>query len=306
MEHLVATQPRIGIVGFGAMGAAMARNLQCRQYAVAVRDINPQAQTLAQQQGLETAASPAALAVVVDVIAVVVVNAAQTADVLFGTPGCPGIVEGSRPGQTVLLCSTIAPDDAIAFASRLAALGLCVIDAPISGGPARALAGEMSMMLAGPSWALLALEPLLSDLAKYRFQLGDAVGDASKAKLVNNLLAGIHLAAAAEAMALGVQVGLAPHTIFDIVCASSGHSWIFQDRMARAIADDFSPRAAVSVLTKDLGLATALATAHQAHTPLGAVALAQFKQTVAHGWADLDDAALLKTYLAQNALSDQV
>ncbi len=290
--------PRIGIIGFGAMGAAMARNLQARHYAVSVRDIRPEAQVEAQACGMAVAASPAELAAGVDVLAVVVVNAAQIADVLYGTPDCPGVRAGSRPGQTVLLCSTIAPDDTIGFAQGLEAAGVVVIDAPISGGPARALSGAMSMMLAGPPAALQALEGLLADLAQNRFHLGAKTGDAAKAKLVNNLLAGINLAAGAEALALGMRLGLAPQTIFDIVTASSGNSWIFQDRMARAIADDFAPRAAAPVLTKDLGLAVALAATVQAATPLGAVAHARFQDTVAGGWAALDDAAILKTYLS--------
>jgi 3-hydroxyisobutyrate dehydrogenase len=279
------------------MGAAMARNLQARHYAVTVRDISPEVQAQAQAWGMAVTASPAELAAAVEVIAIVVVNAAQIADVLFGTADCPGVVAGARPGQIVLLCSTIAPDDTIAFADKLAARGLVVLDAPISGGPARALTGEMSMMLAGPQAALQAINALLADLAKNRFHLGAKVGDAARAKLVNNLLAGINLAAGAEALALGIRLGLEPQTIFDIVSASSGNSWIFQDRMARAIQDDFVPRAAVPVLTKDLGLAVALAASVQALTPLGAVAHAKFQETVAQGWAALDDAAILKTYL---------
>jgi 3-hydroxyisobutyrate dehydrogenase-like beta-hydroxyacid dehydrogenase len=279
------------------MGSAMARNLQARHYAVTVRDILPQVQDQALKWGMAVTTSPAELAACVDVIAVVVVNAAQIADVLYGTPDCPGVVAGARLGQIVLLCSTIAPDDTTAFADKLAASGLVVLDAPISGGPARALTGEMSMMLAGPEASLQAIDTLLADLAKNRFHLGARVGDAARAKLVNNLLAGINLAAGAEALALGIRLGLEPQTIFDIVSASSGNSWIFQDRMARAVHDDFVPRAAVTVLTKDLGLAVALAASVQAQTPLGAVAHAKFQETVAGGWAALDDAAILKTYL---------
>jgi 3-hydroxyisobutyrate dehydrogenase len=200
----------------------------------------------------------------------------------------------------VLLCSTIAPDDTIGFAEKLAEHGLVAVDAPISGGPARALSGEMSMMLAGPQTAWASIDSLLADLAKSRFHLGAKVGDAAKAKLVNNLLAGINLAAGAEALALGIRLGLEPQTIFDIISASSGNSWIFQDRMGRAIQDDFAPRAAAPVLTKDLGLAVALAATVQAATPLGAVAHARFQETVARGWAALDDAAILKTYLHNN------
>ena len=297
MTHSPTSRLRVGIVGFGAMGAAMARNLQTRHHAVTVRDIRSEAQNQALALGMAVAASPAELAAAVEVIAIVVVNAAQIADVLFGTPDCPGIVSGSRAGQIVLLCSTIAPGDTIAFAEKLAASGLVVLDAPISGGPARALSGAMSMMLAGPQSVLDSLDGLLADLAQSRFHLGEKVGDAAKAKLVNNLLAGINLAAGAEALALGVRLGLEPQKIFDIVSASSGNSWVFQDRMARAIRDDFVPRAAAPVLTKDLGLAVALAATVHAQTPLGEVAHAKFQETVARGWAALDDAAILKTYL---------
>lgn len=298
MEKPPACLPRVGLIGFGAMGSAMARNLQARGYALSVRDIRPEAQQEAAHAGMAVTESPAALATAVDVIAIVVVNAAQIADVLSGTPDCPGVLAGGRPGQTVLLCSTIAPQDAMRFAERLEASGLVVIDAPISGGPARALSGAMSMMLAGPQDSLDAIATLLADLAQHRFLLGAKVGDAAKAKLVNNLLAGINLAAGAEALALGTRLGLEPQKIFDIITASSGNSWIFQDRMGRAIQDDFFPRAAAPVLTKDLGLAVALAATVQAPTPLGAVAHAKFQETVARGWAALDDAAILKTYLA--------
>ncbi len=300
MANSPKSHPRVGIIGIGAMGWAMARNLFSRQYQVTVRDIRPDAQSQAAGWGMRVAESPASLAGAVDIVAIVVVNAAQIAEVLLGTPDCLGLLEGGKPEQIVLLCSTISPDSTISFAKQLAVRGIIAIDAPISGGPARALTGDMSMMLAGPQAALESLDGLLADFAKHRFHLGATVGDASKAKLVNNLLAGINLAASAEAMAFGMQLGLAPQTIFDIVSASSGNSWIFQDRMARAIQDDFAPRAAAPVLTKDLGLATALAKTVNAKTPLGDAAYARFSETIDQGWADLDDAAILKTYLSKN------
>lgn len=300
MANTLTASSHVGIIGIGAMGAAMARNLHSRHFKVTVNDIRPEAHQQALEWGLGVATSPAALAAVVDVVVIVVVNAAQIADVLLGAPGRPGVLEGSKPGQSVLLCSTISPDDTIALAEKISPAGLLVMDAPISGGPARALSGEMSMMLAGAADTLESANVVLDALAKHRFYLGAKIGDASKAKLVNNLLAGINLAASAEAMALGVQLGLAPQTIFDIVSASSGNSWVFADRMARAIREDFVPRAAAPVLTKDLGLATTLADSVGAQTPLGDVAYATFQETLARGWAALDDAAILKTYLAKN------
>jgi 3-hydroxyisobutyrate dehydrogenase-like beta-hydroxyacid dehydrogenase len=157
----------------------------------------------------------------------------------------------------------------------------------------------MSMMLAGDPSLLASLEPLFADLADKRFHISADMGDGAKAKLVNNLLAGINLVACAEALALAIKLGLDAQKIFKLIEASSGSSWIFQDRMARALADDFAPRAAAHILTKDVGLATAMAAGIGAPTPLGEVALAHFKETLALGWGELDDAAVIKTYLAQ-------
>jgi 3-hydroxyisobutyrate dehydrogenase len=265
-------------------------------YAVSVRDVRSEAEQQAQAEGMQVCTSPASLAALVDVVLVVVVDAGQIEAVLFGTPDCPGLVQ-SGAAPLVLLCSTIAPQDSVQLAQRLAGHGVATLDAPISGGPARAQDGSMSMMLAGAPALLQQWAPLLEDLAARRFYLGAQVGDASKAKLVNNLLAGINLVAGAEALSLGIKLGLERQTIFDLIAASSGSSWVFQDRMARAIADDFAPRAAAPILTKDMGLATQLAASIQHATPLGDVALQKFRDTLDQGWAALDDAAVIKTYL---------
>ena len=239
--------------------------------------------------------SPRTLAAQADIAIVVVVNAEQVDAVLFGADG---VIHAAGGAKTVMPCSTIAPQDTVRCAERLAAHGLATIDAPISGGPARALAGSMSMMLAAPAGTLAPWQPLLADLAGKRFVVSETIGDAAKAKLVNNLLAGVNLVAGAEALALAARLGLDPRAMFEIINASSGASWIFEDRMARALAQDYSPaRAAAHILTKDVGLATALAASVAHPTPLGDAALARLRETVERGWAELDDAAVIKTYL---------
>jgi len=283
----------IGLIGIGAMGMAMARNLHARGYAVHARDIRDAAQAQARAGGLTAHDSPRALAQRADLVAIVVVNAEQIDAVLFAPDG---VVQASPRPRTVMLCSTIAPQDTIRFAERLAGHGIATIDAPISGGPARAADGTMSMMLAAPAAVLAPWQPVLADLAARRFVVGERIGDAAKAKLVNNLLAGINLVAGAEALALAEKIGLDAKTAFDIIAASSGASWAFEDRMARALADDFEPRAAAHILTKDMTLATALAAAVGHATPLGDAALAKFRETLARGWSELDDAAVIKTY----------
>lgn len=285
---------KVGLIGVGAMGMAMALNLHARGWSIGTRDVRVEADAQAQAAGLQVFASPQALASKVDVVIVVVVNAAQIEKVLFAPDG---VVRAERGAKTVLLCSTIAPQDTVHFAERLAGYGIATIDAPISGGPARALAGTMSTMLAAPASVLAPWQALLEDLADKRFVISQVIGDAAKAKLINNLLAGINLVAGAEALALAGKIGLDPRAMFEVICASSGSSWVFQDRMARALDQDYSPpRAAAHILTKDVGLATVLAASVDHATPLGDAALARLRQTVAQGWAELDDAAVIKTY----------
>jgi L-threonate 2-dehydrogenase len=292
---MMNTDIKIGIIGIGAMGMAMAKNLHRRGFAVSVRDIRMEAEQEARECGMRVCASPAELAGETELVIVVVVNAQQIDEVLFGAHG---LAQADARGRTVMLCSTIAPEDTIRFAQRLAGHGVAVIDAPISGGPARAEAGTMSMMLAADDALLDRYEAVLAALSDKRFRISAIVGDGAKTKLVNNLLAGINLVAGAEALALGMKIGLDPHKLFDVICASSGTSWIFQDRMARALQEDFVPRAFAHILTKDVTLATAMADGAHVETPLGDAALAVFKRTVEQGWAGLDDAAVLKTYLS--------
>lgn len=284
----------VGVIGIGAMGMGIAKNLQRRGFSMAVRDIRPEAQKEASALGMQACDSSAALGRLAEVAIVVVVNAQQIEDVLFGVDG---LTQPGAKTRTVLLCSTIAPEDSIRIAQQLAARGVAAVDAPISGGPAKAEAGTMSMMIAGDAAVLAAIAPLLEAMAEKRFVLGATHGDAAKAKLVNNLLAGINLVAGAEALALGMKIGLDPQQVFEIIRASSGNSWVFEDRMARALRDDYAPRAFAHILTKDVTLATGMAHAAGHATPLGDAALQKYRETLERGWSELDDAAVLKTYL---------
>lgn len=275
------------------MGMGIAKNLHRHGFSLCVRDIRPEAEEEARSLGISACASSAALGRQADVAVVVVVNAQQIDEVLFGADG---LAQPDARARTVLLCSTIAPQDSMRIAGRLAQHGIAAIDAPISGGPARAESGAMSMMIAGDAATIAGCEALLAAMAAKRFAVSDSIGDAAKAKLVNNLLAGINLVAGAEALALAMKIGLDPHKMFEIIRASSGNSWVFEDRMARALDGDFAPRAYAHILTKDVTLATGMAAAADYPTPLGDAALAQFRETLRRGWSELDDAAVLKTY----------
>jgi 3-hydroxyisobutyrate dehydrogenase len=289
----MATQASIGIVGIGAMGLPMARQLQRRGHAPLVRDIEPQAVAAAAAAGLVACGSAAELAARCDTILVVVVDAPQIDDVLFGAGG---VVQAAR-AQTVVLCSTIGPDDTERCATRLAAHGIATLDAPISGGPARAADGTLSMMVAGDPAIVARCEPVLRLLASSLHGVGERVGDAARVKLVNNLLAGIHLAAGAEALALGTRLGLDPRLLLQVINASSGASWVVADRMARALAGDTEPRARTRILTKDIGLALRMAQDAGVATPIGQAALAVFDAAVRGGFGDADDASVITSRL---------
>jgi len=280
----------VGLIGAGNMGSAMMQRLLDQGWAVAVCDIDPAVQRRALAEGATLADSPASLAVRCESLMVAVVDAAQAEQVLFGDQGA---AEQLSKGSTVLLCPTLGPDQVEAIAARLVALGLHCIDSPTSGGPARARAGEMSLMLAAPAAVLAQHEALLGVLSSKRFVISERPGDAARTKLVNNLLAAINLAGAAEVLALAERLGLDGGQTLDVIEQSSGQSWIGSDRMRRALAGDLVPRAHTSLLRKDSALALRAAQLQGFDAPLGAQAAALFERACQEGLAGLDDGCLL-------------
>jgi L-threonate 2-dehydrogenase len=284
---------RIGVIGAGVMGMGMAVCAQRAGHVVHVRDIDPQRESIARSHGLILHSSAASLAASCDVCLIVVVDAAQIDTVLSAQDG---LLSRLSPGTIVAICSTIAPTDTTRFADRVLAAGGRFVDAPISGGPVRAENGTMSMMLAAPADTLADIASLVQALCSRHFIIGTEPGAAAKAKLVNNLMAGINLAAGAEALALAAALGLDPHQMRELISVSSGQSWMFDDRMPRALDGDYEPRAQSHVLTKDLTLANMAASAIGLDLPMGAVARDLLRQTCEGGWRHEDDAAMYKYY----------
>jgi 3-hydroxyisobutyrate dehydrogenase len=281
----------VGVVGIGNMGLAMALRLQERGFSVRVRDIDPEREALAGCEGMTSLPTPAALAAACHCVIVAVVDAAQTEAVLFGRDG---VASAATPGLCLMLCPTIAPADTERFARCLGERGIDCIDAPMSGGPARARSGEMSLMVACADAVFERHRELVEALSNRLFRLGERLGDGARVKLVNNLLAGINLAGAAEALALAERVGLDAARTLDVIEQSSGQSWIGSDRLRRAIAGDLAPRAHTTLLNKDTHLALRMAAEAGVETPLGAQAAALFARACDSGWAGFDDASLFE------------
>jgi putative dehydrogenase len=283
----------VGIVGVGNMGGGMAHRLLACGWQVQACDLVAAKVQALVRQGARAAATPRDAAQGAAALIVCVVDAAQSQEVLFGAEGAAAAL---APGRPVLLCPTIAPQEVEALAARLAEGGLAAIDAPMSGGPARARDGSMSLMVACPDPVFEANRALLETLSSKVFRVGERIGDGARTKLVNNLLAAINLAGAAEALALAERLGLDLARTLDVIEQSSGQSWIGSDRMRRAIAGDYAPRAHVTLLQKDSGLALAAARAAGFAGSLGPVAHEAFNRAAATGDADLDDAALLRLF----------
>jgi 3-hydroxyisobutyrate dehydrogenase len=292
----------IGVIGAGNMGLPMVKALRRAGFDVVARDLRPAAEAAALAAGSRLAGSARELAAQCELILVVVVDAGEIEDALFRE--AEPAAAGWQAGTVVALCSTIGPEDAERLAARIESAGAAALDAPVSGGPLRAEAGQLSMMLAGEEAVLARAETVLAVLADKRFRISARPGDGARMKLVNNLLAGINLAAGAEVLAMGRHLGLDPELMLAVVGASSGQSWIVAERMPRAFAGDFAPRAHARILHKDIGLGLAMAAAAGCDASFGERALALFAETLERGWGAEDDAVLLKTAAAKIAGSE--
>ena len=284
---------RVGVIGLGAMGAGMAGSLRRAGHEVHVVDVRPAvAQAFAAKGGV-ACESPAALARHCGVIVSVVVNAAQTEAVLFGEGGCAAAM---KPGSVFVMCSTVDPAWSAALERRLDPLGILYLDAPISGGAAKAASGQITMMTAGRPQAYEKCGAILEAMAAKVYRLGGEAGAGSKVKIINQLLAGVHIAAAAEAMALGLREGVDPAALYEVITHSAGNSWMFENRMAHVLAGDYTPLSAVDIFVKDLGLVLDLARASKFPLPLSSTAHQMFMQASSAGFAREDDSAVIKIF----------
>ena len=285
---------RVGVIGTGAMGGGVVQSLVRAGFATLARDIRREAQDLAVRHGAMPAASAADLARSADAVVILVVDAGQVETVLFGADG----VTTAQPSPgIVLVSSTVDPAYVGDLAPRLAARGIALLDAPVSGGPAKAAAGTMTMMVSGDAEAYARMRPVLERITGRLFAVGPRAGDASTFKIVNNLLAAANLAAGAEALAIAQAAGLDLRRVSEIVTASSGASWIFGDRVPRALNGDYAPRAAATLLWKDVGIAESLAKRMGVDAPFTRLARSLFADTIAAGCGGEDDAVLVRRAL---------
>ncbi|SEO05654.1 L-threonate dehydrogenase [Pseudomonas sp. NFACC39-1] len=283
----------IGVVGLGSMGLGMARSLLRAGLPVWGYDIREDVRQAFSAEGGQPVSGLSDSAALSDLLFIVVVNAAQTEQLLFGAQG---IAARLRPGSVVIACATISAAAARRISERLAEHQVLMLDAPISGGAVRAEAGELTIMASGPEAAFERAQTALAAVAAKVYRLGEEAGQGSQIKLVNQLLAGVHIAAAAEAMAYGIRQGCDPEALYEVISHSAGNSWMFENRVPHLLAGDYRPRSAVDIFVKDLGLVLDSAQEAVFPLPLTASAHQMFKQASASGLGREDDIAVVKIF----------
>ncbi|MEM6944632.1 MAG: L-threonate dehydrogenase [Pseudomonadota bacterium] len=286
----------VAVIGLGSMGYGVALSCLRAGHRVWGADVMPEPvqrlQAEGGEQGTLTSAAPD-----LDAVAVVVLNAAQTLEVLFGEAG---VVPMMRAGSVVIGCSTVAPDVAREVETRCADHGVHFLDAPLSGGAAKAAEGKLTLMASGTSEAFAAAAPVLDAAAEKVFELGDAAGAGSAMKAVNQLLAGVHIAAMAEALTFGMTQGVAPKTFVDVISRCAGTSWMLENRAPHIVDGDYTPLSQINIWPKDLGIVLDIAKSVGFAAPITEAALQQYREAVAMGLGREDDAAVAKVY-ARNA-----
>jgi 3-hydroxyisobutyrate dehydrogenase len=283
----------IGFVGLGSMGLPMAKQLLAAGHTVYGFDVaKPQLDAFRDAGGLPKP-NPRAVADLVSLLILVVATAEQAEAALFGPDGGAAVL---GEGGVVVLHSTVPPPFTEKLASRLHDMGLDLLDAPISGGRVAAEAGTLTVMASGSEAAFAAAGPALEAMAKTVHRLGDKPGVGSTVKMINQHLAGVHIAAACEAMALGTAAGADPQTLYEVITGSAGNSWMFTNRVPHILERDFTPLSAVEIFVKDLGIVLETARNKRFPLPLAAIAHQQFLAAAAAGLGREDDSAVVKVY----------
>jgi putative dehydrogenase len=288
-----ANSPRVAVIGLGSMGFGMAAALLRAGLDVTGCDAVPAAVERFIAAGGRGTATPAEAASTADIVVSVVVNAAQTETILFGPDGA---VAAMPEGAVVVSSATMDPEIARSLAQRVAATGKLYLDAPISGGAQRAAEGALTILASGSRAAFARAKPALDAMAATLYDLGDEPGQGAAFKMINQLLAGVHIAAASEAIAFAARQNLDLRKVYEVITASAGNSWMFENRMPHVLDADYAPRSAVEIFVKDLGIVQDMARNARFPVPLAAAALQMFLATAASGMGRDDDASVARLY----------
>ena len=282
------------VVGLGSIGFGIAQSLIRAGYSVYGQDKNlKQQKRLIEEGGYDKNIPFNDLQAVI----IVVLNEKQTREIIFGQNG---ISEKLKKNSLIMVCTTVAPDFAKEMASSCNDKGLLYLDAPISGGSKKSAEGKLSYMISGSPKAFEVAKPILDCTSETVFEFGEHVGSGSAMKAVNQMLAGVHIAAMAEAITFGITQGIDPKRFLEVISKCAGTSWMLENRTPHIIDNDYSPKSSINIWPKDLGIVLDIAKNSNFSAPLTAAALQQFISAAGSGLGQEDDAAVAKIY-ARNA-----
>ncbi|HXT07679.1 MAG TPA: L-threonate dehydrogenase [Roseiarcus sp.] len=287
------TATKVAVIGLGAMGSGMAASLARAAFSVRGFDRRPEAMARLEEGGVTGAASAAEACAQADIVVLVVVNADQTEAALFGDDGVLG---ATKRGAVIVSSATMAPERARALATAVEGAGRLYLDAPISGGAARAAQGALTILVSGSRQAQSLAAPALDAMGAKIYDLGEEAGVAAAFKMVNQLLAGVHIAVACEAIVFAKKLGLDIAKVIEVVSSSAGNSWMFENRTPHVLEGDYRPRSAVNIFTKDLGIIADMSRSEKFPTPMASQALQMFLMTAAQGMGEEDDASVARLY----------
>jgi len=290
---------KIAFIGLGAMGRQMARNLVQRGFNVHGFDLNPAAVDYLQQAGGAVASSAAKATTTADAIILMVVNAAQAESVLFND----GALTAASKGAVVCLMATCPPKLVEALSARVHAQGYRFVDAPVSGGTVGAEAATLTIMAAGEIGAFAAMRPALEAMGSRVIHVGDKPGQGAVVKTINQLLCGVHIAAAAEALAFAEKVGVDAAAVLSIMQETSAASWMLRNRGPRMLQSDPEVTSAVDIFVKDLGIVLEAGRESYAALPLAALSHQLFLSVSGRGDGAADDSQVIRAYHALNGKS---
>ena len=290
--------PRVAVIGLGAMGLPLATHLLTTFPVTGFDPFEPRRE-LAAQRGIVTAATPGAACPEADIALLAVRDHAQAETALFGPDG---VLSTLKRGSPVILTSTVGPDAARDLADQLEAVGYPLIDAPISGGPVRAGNGDLLIVVGATDAALAAGRPILEALSSTLTIVGPRPGDGQALKTINQLLAGVHIAAAAEAIALARGLGLDPAMVIDALSQGAAGSFMFADRgprMLQAYTGGAEVKSRIDIFVKDMGIVTTVGRTSHVPLPLAAAAQQLYLIAEAAGLGAHDDSSVV-TVLSPN------
>jgi len=287
---------KTGVIGLGAMGEGMARHLASANFEVKGFDIDPDAMNRLAGAGVSVCDTAHEAATDVDLLFVVVFRDSEADRILFGDDEKSGVLELLADGATVIMNTTVSPDTARDYEKRLAAMGYGYVDAPVTGGKAGADAGTLTVIASGDERSMTATKAAFDAVGARTYNCGDAAGDASTVKMINQMLVGCHVAAMCEALAFATKAGADPEMVYDVITPGTGNSEIFKSRAPHIFEEDYAPRGVTEIFTKDLGFVTDIARSIEFPLPMTSLALQQFLATASSGYARHDGIALAKIY----------